>query len=105
MSDLIKREDALKPYETLLDDDLLCVRTIRNNLLYLSSVEPEQNACFKCVFAPFKQFQPERKKGRWVKPRGDSKIGVVCSVCGMRSKTISLFCPNCGADMRGEEDE
>ena len=32
MDDLISRQVALAPYEDLRDDDLICVRTIRENL-------------------------------------------------------------------------
>ena len=60
--------------------------------------------------------QPERKKGSWNVIQGNI---VVCSECGMlapKSMTGCLlnrhlepnrtnFCPNCGADMRGEKHE
>lgn len=47
---------------------------------------------------------PERKKGKWI----DGK----CSNCGEHAPFWSMastyyesnFCPNCGADMRGEKD-
>lgn len=52
--------------------------------------------------------EPERKKGQWVD--GESK----CPVCGEdKFKNLDAdiwadwkppFCPNCGADMRGEEE-
>ena len=57
----------------------------------------------------------ERKKGKWIE--GRDKRFVKCSKCGMEITKnelagISLFgknepnyCPNCGADMRGEQDE
>lgn len=58
--------------------------------------------------------QPERKKGKWIdepiyKQTMDGKTWdgfTYCSECqemheyGYRSK----FCPNCGAEMKGEED-
>ena len=52
--------------------------------------------------------QPERKKGRWI-PHEDEDgehYGDKCSECGVwyvmpYGKTN--FCPNCGADMRGEK--
>ena len=57
--------------------------------------------------------QPERKKGRWIITDTDS---CYCSEC--KKDPISFvngsefwwldkmpnFCPNCGADMRGEKD-
>ena len=46
--------------------------------------------------------QPERKRGEWAKNNA-------CQFCGYQPwfdrdiHTLS-FCPNCGADMKGEED-
>ena len=53
----------------------------------------------------------ERKKGEWIKKEGDLCFRDVCSECG--NKYVKLyphykhynFCPNCGADMRGEEHD
>lgn len=52
-----------------------------------------------------------QKKGEW-KPiekgeKGYSAGDFRCSVCGQPNKCYCLtdFCPNCGADMRGEEDD
>ena len=55
--------------------------------------------------------QPERKKGKWIHdgygiPHGCDWIH--CSVCGKRGVNVPAdlpnYCPNCGADMRGEEE-
>ena len=58
--------------------------------------------------------QPERKNGRWV---AVGERYVKCSKCGLETtknelrgialfgKNEPYFCPNCGADMRGEQDE
>lgn len=48
--------------------------------------------------------QSERKKGKWVPylPKG---LRYKCSECGSRYDTPWHFCPNCGADMRGEDNE
>lgn len=47
-----------------------------------------------------KQTIEERKKGKWICEIGYSK----CSICGNLSTADYNYCPNCGADMRGEND-
>ena len=37
------------------------------------------------------------KRGRWID-------GMKCSECGQIDWTKPNYCPNCGADMRGEEE-
>ena len=57
--------------------------------------------------------EPERKKGKWVgKERfvnSPEFYSWQCSVCGCVLEDPTLdkpypFCPNCGADMRGEQE-
>lgn len=57
--------------------------------------------------------QTERTPGRWI-PQDNNKVNGMtstavyyepkCSVCG-HCANYTNFCPNCGADMRGERDE
>lgn len=52
----------------------------------------------------FPAITPERKPGRWV----ESELYAMpfkCSECGRHEFTASNFCPKCGAEMRGEQDE
>ena len=52
--------------------------------------------------------EPEREKGKWI----GGEIGY-CSCCGHKGCASDIwngcddgeFCPNCGADMRGDQDE
>lgn len=57
--------------------------------------------------------QPERKKGKWIPQEMNKSYGRIstavyyypkCSVCGWSADNTN-FCPNCGADMRGGQNE
>ena len=52
--------------------------------------------------------QDERLKGEWISNyQGESFInrGRHCSLCGKVAEFSENFCPNCGADMRKDEDQ
>lgn len=58
----------------------------------------------------------ERKKGRWTKKEEYLDTPTVCTLCGHEyveyvegweweeTGDLPNYCPNCGADMRGEKD-
>lgn len=55
--------------------------------------------------------QPERKKGKWI-PVTNGRGGFECDECHNYAPSfqdgvewLSDYCPNCGADMRGDTDE
>ena len=57
--------------------------------------------------------EPERKKGKWIPQDFNKSDGMIttavyyypkCSECGCNANYTN-FCPNCGADMRGEQNE
>jgi hypothetical protein len=58
--------------------------------------------------------QPERKTGRWLPDNTDYyRTRFICSVCGESEEVPTMgfgyapmwgYCPNCGADMRGETE-
>lgn len=67
------------------------------------------------------EHEPERKKGKWIPFEHGDETWHKCTACGVADKYIDLverpngtigrlvsirnFCPNCGAEMRGEEHE
>jgi hypothetical protein len=106
MDDLISRADV----EQTVEDNILC---------YTHSDRPiDQDPDIECHMAirtalrmlrkdlrKLPSAQPERPKGKWVeKPH---VYGVAyCSLCDYELHTNDTnFCPNCGADMRGEQDD
>lgn len=47
----------------------------------------------------------ENVKGEWIRCEDDEWIHYECSVCGeiIHHETLN-FCPNCGAEMRGDKN-
>ena len=45
----------------------------------------------------------KESKGEWIKSSEDLEL-YCCSICGEINEYDDNFCPNCGADMRGEDE-
>lgn len=45
----------------------------------------------------------ERPKGKWIIKHANGCNYYICSECSVLSNDWDNFCPNCGADMRGED--
>ena len=43
--------------------------------------------------------------GRWTYTDGEYVIYMICSECGWDSDFKTNYCPNCGADMRGDGND
>lgn len=48
--------------------------------------------------------EPQRMRGRWVDKNNMEGAWNYCSICGEQAIDLYDFCPNCGADMRGEQE-
>ena len=110
MSDLISRKAAIEAMRCINDSiceqqavDAICdLPTAEVTLCHLESPCEYQNADIAMPSA-----QPERKVGKWVEQPTDGRFGkqVECSECGEVYWAWMAnfgYCPNCGADMRGE---
>ena len=100
MSDLISRKAILKNIKNTrqgaqMMDDIRRASIIMNGMdLCEEAVRNQPSA------------QSERKKGKWIdKSGGIEGAWNYCSVCGEQAIDLYDFCPNCGADMRGENDD
>ena len=106
MSDLISREAALKCFHSWVD---------KYGDVYTPDEMPEYQAIEALPSA-----EPERKHGKWIMEDnpGTGWYRVTCSECGENvtseipmigfipnAKALWDYCPYCGADMRGEQDE
>ena len=94
MNDLISRQSALD----IFDDYNV---SVENGELEAYSRDRKR----MCELPPA---QPERKRGKWLADNRPGGGFWVCSCCKFPSEAFAAnvlykFCPNCGADMRGEQ--
>ena len=69
-----------------------------------------QQVCFnKWIFDECLKRIEERKTGKWIEltNKTGTVIALRCNCCGKSPKHAirSLYCPNCGAEMRGGEND
>ena len=87
MSDLIKREDAIKAINKALDRETLLNRLVRK--IALDAIRSTPSA--------------DRPQGKWID--ASSWMGFECSRCKCHSRYITPFCSQCGAKMEGADNE
>ena len=85
MDDLISRAEVMKHMHFHINEDSKTEGYVRTeDILSIPAVE---------------------RKGKWIHyDEGDFDYDYKCSNCGYTVWDNSDFCPNCGVDMRGEED-
>lgn len=93
MKDVIYRQDAIDAF------DAQCWERI--NIPICKEI---RNAA-KDTIKKLPSAQPERKTGKWIFPYETTTMVTHCSECGAYGNKNNNFCPHCGADMRGEQDE
>ena len=97
MDELISRHDVIDAIQKALDREACLYRFVRKVAIDAIKTMPST--------------QPERKKGRWYL---EHHVWF-CDQCGKNptkgmgyvqgTDELFDFCPNCGADMRGDKDE
>lgn len=118
MDDLINKQEAVDILE--LGAEIL--RRVLNDMDVVGIDREKYSYGLKLIesdIEDIKELPPaqyERKTGRWI--TDDSELEIKCNKCGKSFsdyvnagteyiflEEIPNFCPNCGADMRGEEHE
>lgn len=94
--DAISRADAIKAVEAKIkwfDGDAIEDRYKRYAFIQVLDE----------ILTELPQVEPERPKGKWIP---DTNGYWKCSECGLRVLVYAKgnFCPNCGADMRGDKE-
>ena len=92
MSDLIDRKETIRAIDSLGEDYISYYKLIM-------------------LICRLPSAEPERKKGKWMWKLADNGwADHICSECGWTKNTdihVRLgykYCPNCGADMRGNDE-
>ena len=98
-----------------------CLLAERLNEIKVTSEPCDEHRHFLKILRELPPAQPERTKGRWIKMSDADGVYYCCSECGEElyrlwsfdrefdlvphkvSIAQTRYCPNCGADMRGEE--
>ena len=100
--------DADALMQTLGITDTDCGKCDLHGAMGCSKCGDFVDACIAIEHAPTIEV---RKNGKWLHDKDDTLLSGYCSCCGWESIIMETdvadmpFCPNCGADMRGEHDE
>lgn len=91
MDDVIYRQDAIDAVEESR-------RLNHHQDGKAASCHEYEHRHFIKILSELPSAEPERKKGVW--------INDCCSICGygVEPWNNTPYCPNCGADMRGEQE-
>jgi rubrerythrin len=107
MDDLISRQAAIDELDKFIQlrDKALRSPLIASVDAYATKVERASLKHYREVLELLEPAQPERKTGKWIH---QAKFGRIecdqCSSVYRNAFTPKNFCPNCGADMRGEDN-
>lgn len=97
MTDYIKREDAIRQIvKTSAQNelDIPAIGTVIYILSEMDSADVRENV----------RGEWETSFGARLKTDGQHWLDCRCTACGLYSGQASDFCPNCGADMRGDNN-
>ena len=102
------KQMAIKALEQEPCEDAISRQSMLDYLKYLHGEMPEEE-----FVKALPSVTPTRKKGKWVNKSHTSDCGIKfvaseCTCCGKKTffdcdQLVYTYCPNCGAEMEGEE--
>ena len=98
MRDLISRQQAIEAVEKSMYEN-------PHENAIIRGMHDHEHRHFLTILMGLPSAQPERPKGKWIHQVKFSRVE--CDQCGKvfrNSFAPKNFCPNCGADMRGEQN-
>jgi len=109
MSDLISRKTAIDAvHKSIFDFFDICDDDEESPMTYRDEQLLEINKAITTRIKALPSAQPERATGKWMHDKDDELFSGYCSCCGWESVICETdvadmpYCPNCGADMRGD---
>lgn len=101
MSELISRETAIELIHSLYPSaPIMRMNRKRWKKKYEPYIEAEK------ALEMLPSVEPGQKTGKWIdKSGGIDDAWNYCSVCGEQAIDLYDYCPNCGANMKGKQDE
>lgn len=104
MDDLVSRKAAIDAIGKVADE---LYENIKKGATFPQRQWFDGMAHAQSILEDLPSAQPERKKGHWIKQELAPQTLLFCSLCGCKKPqgVVGNFCPNCGADMRGEEHD
>lgn len=104
-SDTISRQAAIREYQKVCNG----INCGECPFLIKVNTEKGSHLITDCKLEAFLHSLPSaERRGRWedVEHAPNGLLYATCSVCGKRQTVeFTSYCPNCGADMRGKENE
>ena len=103
------KDDLISRHEMFLSYQDLCTHVLCRECAFFNG-----GCMIETWIENFPSAQPEREIGKDVYWEGEGHCEFKCSVCGVEIGCVEggdldggffSYCPNCGADMRGNDDD